>query len=56
MLIHIKEKEQPVRANYVVVLSMHNATPLFEWNRLNGYRQIFFFEKSDENKAENVDF
>ena len=34
MLIHVKEKEQTVRANYVAVLSMQNAHPYFEWNRL----------------------
>ena len=40
MLIHVKENEQTVRTNYVVVLTMQNAHPYFEWNRL-----------SDENKA-----
>ena len=34
MLIHVKEKEQTVRANYVVVLSMQNAHPYCEWNHL----------------------
>ena len=50
MLIRIKEKEQTVRAKYVVVLSMQNAHPYFEWNRRLSYRQIFL-AKSDENKA-----
>ena len=38
MLIHVKKKkkkkEQTVGANYVVVLSMQNAHPYFEWNCL----------------------
>ena len=34
MLIHVKEKEQTVRANYVVDLTMQNTHPYFEWNRL----------------------
>ena len=34
MLIHVKEKEQTVRANCVVILTMQNAHPYFEWNRL----------------------
>ena len=34
LLIHVKEKEQTARANYVVVLSIQNAHPYFEWNRL----------------------
>ena len=34
MLIHVKEKEQTVHANYVVVLTMQNAHPYFGWNRL----------------------
>ena len=34
MLIHVEEKEQTVRANYVVVLTMQNAHPYFEWDRL----------------------
>ena len=50
MLIHVKEKEQTERANYVVVLSIQNTHPYFEWNRLLGYRQIFL-EKSDENET-----
>ena len=50
MLIHVKETEQTMRANYVVVLSMQNAHPYFEWNHLHSNRQIFL-EKSDENKA-----
>ena len=40
LLIHIEEKEQTLRANYVV-LSLQNAHPYFEWNRLHSYRQIF---------------
>ena len=47
--------KQTVRANYVVVLSMENAQPYFEWNRLRSYWQ-FFLKKSDENNQENVDF
>ena len=34
VLIHVKEKQQTVRANYVVVLTMQNAHPYFEWNHL----------------------
>ena len=34
MLIHVKEKEQTVRANYVVILTIQNTHPYFEWNRL----------------------
>ena len=38
LLIHVKEQEQTLRAYYavvvVVVLSMKNAIPYFEWNRL----------------------
>ena len=55
MLIHGKEKEQTVRANYVVVLSMQNAHSFFEWNCFRSYRQIFL-EKSDENKARKCRF
>ena len=50
LLIHVKEKDQTVRANYAVVLSMQNAHPYFEWNSLLRYRQIFL-EKSNGNKA-----
>ena len=50
LLIHVKEKEQTMRANYVVVLSMQNAHPYFKWNCLLRYRRIFL-EKSDGNKA-----
>ena len=50
MPIHVKEKEQTVRANYVVVLSMQNAYLYFELNRLLSYQQIFL-EKSEKNKA-----
>ena len=55
MLIYVKEKEQTVRANYVVVLSMQNAHPYFEWNHLHSYQQIFL-KKSDENKAGKCQF
>ena len=34
MPIHVKEKEQTMRVNYVMVLTMQNAHPYFEWNRL----------------------
>ena len=37
LLIHIKEKEQTMRASYVVVLSMQNAHPYFEWNYFLSY-------------------
>ena len=37
MLIHVKEREQSVHANYVVVLSMQKAHLYFEWNRLQSY-------------------
>ena len=39
-----------MRANYVVVLSVHKAHPYFEWNRPLRYCRIFL-EKSDGNKA-----
>ena len=55
MIIHFKEKERTVRANYVVVLSIQNAHPYFEWNRLHSNRQIFL-EKSDEIKAGKCQF
>ena len=55
MLIHVKEKEQTVCANYVVVLSMQNTHPYFEWNRFLSYRRISL-EKSDGNKAEKGQF
>ena len=45
LLIHVKEKEQTVRANYVVVLTMENAHP-YSW-----IRQQIFLKKSDEIKA-----
>ena len=41
MLIQVKEKEQTVRANYVVVLTMQNAHPYFKWNRLLDTPAIF---------------
>ena len=50
LLIHVKKKEQTVHANYVVVLSMQNAHPCFDWNRLLRYWWIFL-KKSDGNKA-----
>ena len=50
MLIYVKEKEQTVRANYVVVLAMLNTHPYFEWNLLLD-TPANFLEKSDENKA-----
>ena len=50
MLIHAKEKEQIVHANYVVVLTLQNAHPYFEWYRLLD-TPANFLEKSDENKA-----
>ena len=50
-IIHVKEKEQTVRANYVVVLTIvQNAHPYFEWNLLLD-TPVNFLEKSDENKA-----
>ena len=50
MLIHVKEKEQTVRANYVIVLTMQNTHPYFEWSRLLDTPPNFL-KKSDENKA-----
>ena len=55
MLIHVKEKEQTERANYVVVLSMQKAHPYFEWNRLLSLQQISL-EKLDENKTGKCQF
>ena len=55
LLIHVEEKEHTMRANYVVVLSMQNAHPYFEWNRLLRYQRIFL-EKSDGNKAGKCPF
>ena len=54
MLIHVKAKEQTVRANYVIVLSMQNAHPYFEWNRPLGYRQ--FFSREMKTRQENIYF
>ena len=51
ILIHVKEKEQNTRTNYVVVLSMQNEYPYFAWNCLLVTSIFFFFEKSYENKA-----
>ena len=45
MLIHVKEKEQTVHANYVVVLTLQSAHPYFEWNRLLDIPRQFFLEK-----------
>ena len=50
MLIHVKEKEQTVGANYVVVLTVQNAHPYFEWNRLLDTSPTLL-EKLDENEA-----
>ena len=36
LLIHVKENKQTMRVNYVVVLSLQNARPYFEWNHLLG--------------------
>ena len=55
LLIHVKEKEQTLCAHYVGFLSIQNAHPYFEWNRLFRYGQIFL-EKSDGNKAEKCQF
>ena len=44
LLIHVEEKEQTMHANYLV-LSMQNAHPYFEWNRLLSYQQIFLKNK-----------
>ena len=52
----LTKKRQTVRANYVV-LSMQNAHPYFEWNRLLSYRRIFSrnqMEKRQENEAIRV--
>ena len=60
MLIHVKEKEQTVRTNYVVVLSMHFANPYFVWNRPHSYRHFFFFfsrtSSQMKTRQENVNF
>ena len=53
--IHVNEKEHTMRANYVVVLSMQNAHPFSEWNRLLKYWR-FFLEKTDGNKAGKCQF
>ena len=53
MLIHVKEKEQTVRANYVVVLSMQNAHLYFELNHLLSYQQIFL-EKSEKKQGRKM--
>ena len=51
LLIRVKEKEQTMRSNYVVVSSVQNAHFFFfEWNRLLRYRRIFR-KKSDGNKT-----
>ena len=55
MLIHFKEKEQTVRANYVVVLSMQNTLPYFEWNRLLVTGK-FSLRNQMKTRQENVDF
>ena len=57
LLIHVTEKEQAMRANYVVVLSMQKAHPYFEWNRLLRYRPGEFFSRNQmETRQGNVDF
>ena len=56
MLIHVKENEQTVRANYVVVLTMQNTHPYFEWNRLLDTTANFSQEIKMKTRQENVDF
>ena len=56
MLIHVKEREQTVRANYVVVLTMQNTHPYFEWNRLLDATANFSQEIKMKTRQENVDF
>ena len=51
----LKKKKKTVRANYVVVLTMQNAHPFFEWNCLLD-TPANFLEKSDENKADKCRF
>ena len=34
VIIHVNKKEHTVRANYVIVLTMQNAHPYFEWSRV----------------------
>ena len=56
MLIHVKEEEQTVRAYYVVVLTMQNAYPYFEWNRLLDTTANFSSRNQMKTRQENVDF
>ena len=52
MLIHVKEKEQTVLANYVVVLSMQNAHPI-----LNGIVSLFtgkFFSRNQIKQGKKI--
>ena len=53
---HTKEKEQTVRANYVVVLTMQNAHPYFEWNHLLDTLANFFLRNRVKTSQENVNF
>ena len=58
LLIHVKEQEQALRAYYavvVVVLSMQNAIPYFEWNRLLVTGK-FFSRNQMKTRRKNVDF
>ena len=57
MLIHVKEKEQTVFANYVVqvVLSIQNTHTYFEWIRLL-VTEKFFLRNQMKTRQENVDF
>ena len=54
MFINVKEKEQTVRANHVVVLSMQYAHPYFEWNRLL-VTSKFFSRNRMKTTQENAD-
>ena len=56
MLIHVKEKEQTVRANYVFVLTMQNAHLYFEWNRLLDTLANFSREIRWKQGRKKVDF
>ena len=43
-----------MRANYIVVLSVKNAHPYFEWNRLLVTGIFFFSRKQMKTRQENV--
>ena len=51
----LKKKEQTMRVNYIVVLSMQDAHPYFEWFVSLDTGDIFS-RKQMEIRQENVDF